>query len=244
MQDIKLLDALACDRVFALYFTGYKDRKPRFDRELRRIGIGADQVQSIWQYPCPYDIWEMGHLPHTQYLPHQRGSGIWSASKAHYASIATAYDLGCRRILIMEDDCRFAKNLTAVRRALDQLPADWDVLMLDHFPIRGVVKQVNDSWTKGIAAGSTACYAMNRKAMERFLRMYESAVKGNFRRPILRSCDDWTNTQYLGNDINFYCATPNLAVQCTMPGPSNCGRLHCEAKYRAMHVDLHDYMEY
>lgn len=244
MQDTKLLELLPCDRVFALYFTGYKDRQPHFAEELQRVGVKPGQVQSIWQYPDPYNAWEMECLPHIQFLAHQRGIGIWSASKAHYAALATAYELGCRSVLIMEDDCRFIKDLSVMQKSLERVPDNWDVLMLDHFQPQGPIRLVNDRWTQCIASGSTACYAVNRKAMERFIRMYESAVKGNYRRPCLRACDQWTDTRYLGNDINFYCATPNLAVQCTMPGPSNCGRLHCEAKYKSIHVDLNDYAGY
>jgi len=243
MQSFDILKTLPCDAVFGLYYTGYAERFVRMQPELARVGLEG-RVQAIWQFPTPYDKWEMDHLPHVQFLAHQNGVGIWSASKANYAAIKSAYSLGCQRLFIVEDDCRFMKDLDYVKTALENIPPDWDVLMLDHFLMLGEMGRPNQYWTKCIGSGSTACYIMNRKAMERFIRMYESAVKGNYRKPLLRACDQWTDIRYLGNDINLYCATPNLAVQCTMPGPSNCGRLHCEPKYRTLGVDLKNYMEY
>lgn len=227
------------DRVFAVCYTGYKDRHPHLMDELSRVGL-RDKTTVIWQFPTPYNSFIAKRIPHIDFL--DKHPGCWGAIWGQYEAIKTGYHLGLNRIMIVEDDCRFMKDLSAVEASLSELPAGWDVLMLDHFKIKGDSSLLlGGKWTSCRASASTACYIVNRKAMERLIAMYESPVSGKYVRPLMRNCDHWTDKKYLGGDIGFYVATPNLAVQCTCPGASNCGRLHCIGKYQELEISLDDY---
>lgn len=151
-----------------------------------------------------------------------------------------------QNVLIVEDDCRFHKDLMFVEKSLAVAPKDWDVLMLDHFKLRGTVKKIDNYWTTCDAAASTGCYAINRKAMERLIDMYESPVNGRYKRPYLRNCDMWLDKKYIRNDIGFYCAVPNIAIQCICPGLTNCGDSMSKAKKYATYFKLStdDYMPF
>ena len=229
------------ESIICLVYTEKQYRQEAHFDEMCRVGLKIS-VEYHWNFPTPYDKWEMDRLPIVPFV--RQRIGCYNVSKGHYAAIKTAYHLGVKTLLIMEDDCRFLKDLNKLEEYLSEAPDDWDVLMLDHFRMRGDVVQVNKHWARCRASASCACYAVNRKAMERLIRMYESAVKGNYRAPLLRNCDMWLDTKYLGDDVNFYCSTPNLAVQCQCPDESNCGRTHCDGKYEAMGISYADYATY
>lgn len=212
---------------YLLCYTGYKERQARVVKELDRVGIS--EYDTMWSFPTPYDEWEMKNIRHIVFFDTHKG--CWNVTKNHYRAIKTAYELGKESVLILEDDIRFRNDLSFVDESIEKLPDDWDVVMFDHFKMRGDVVEVNDRWAKCGASASTACYGLNRKAMERMILMYESPVNGKYERPVMRNCDHWTDVKYLGRDINLYCAVPNVAIQQTVEGESNCGRLHAESKY-------------
>ena len=234
-------DGFPVDVVMSICFTGYRDRYFRMMDEMDRMGL-TQWAHMVWTFPTPYDAWERSRLPHTAVLDNREG--MWSTCKGHYRALKTAYELGHQAVLILEDDCRFLKDADAVRDALAKAPANWDILMLDH-------GYLNDA---GLPQGpwvpcrsitmSSACYMVSRKAMERLIRMYESAVKGNYRHPLLRAPDAWINRQYLGDDVHLYGAVPNLAIQCDTKGVSVCGRNHCEPTYCDLNVKVADYAEF
>jgi len=215
------------EQTYLLCFTGYMERQARVVRELERVGIKG--YETLWSFPTPYDDWEMRHINHVSFFDSHKG--CWNVSKNHYRAIKTAYELGKNSLFIIEDDVRFFKDKEEIAKSLADVPTDWDVLMFDHFRLRGDVKTVNEHWATCTASASTACYAMTRKAMERFILMYESPVNKKYANPIMRNCDHWTDKKYIGADIGFYCASPNVAIQQTCDVESNCGRLHCEGKY-------------
>lgn len=215
------------DQTYLLCYTGYGKRRERVEKELARVGIG--DAETLWSFPTPYDAWEMERIKHIEFF--DRHPGCWNTSKNHYRAIKTAYELGKGSLLIIEDDVRFFKDVEKIDKAVGDIPHDWDILMFDHFKLRGSVDRVNDSWVSCDASASTACYAMNRKAMERLIEMHESPVSKKYANPIMRNCDHWTDKRYIGKDIRLYCAAPNVCIQQTCEDRSNCGRLHCESKY-------------
>lgn len=226
------------DAAFTIFFTGYKERFPHMLRELERTGL-VDWTHAVWQFPTPYDAWERSKLPHTAEL--QQRPGMWNTAKGHYRAIKTGYELGYERILIMEDDCRFLKDLAKVKATLEKAPANWDILMLDHGRLGEAGLPIDGGWTPCRSTRYVSSYMLTRKGMERLIRMYESAVKGGYRKPRLRAADEWINRSYLGDDVHLYCATPNLAVQCDSEGPSTSGRGHCEPVYQELKLEPADY---
>lgn len=206
------------DNVYAICFTGKPYRRDALMDELSRVGV--EDVHTIWDFPSPFKPYLLAKIPHIPDLDSQPGT--WGASLAHYRAIKTAYELGQDNVLVVEDDCRFLKDAGAVRKALEAAPADWDVLMLDHFNRKYPDGKPVNGWQRVGRAQSAACYIVNRRAMERLIDMYESPVSGKYRKPLMRICDHWTNARYLGQDIAIYCAVPNLAIQCDCGDAANC----------------------
>ena len=203
------------DTCFAVCYTGYRDRYPRLMKELDRVGVSPTVV---WNFPSPYDDFVRKRIPCIPEL--NRKPAYFSAGVGQYRALKTAYELGHEAALIVEDDCRFLKDLDVVRSTLRNAPPDWDILLLDHF--LSAHGEPKDGWAPCWKARSTACHIVNRKAMERLIDMHESPVNGRWTNPMMRICDHWLDTRYMKRDCRIYCAVPRLAVQCRC-GPSTSG---------------------
>ena len=227
---------LQVDACFAVCFTGYKDRAPRLLKELERAGV--DNVNVIWNFPTPYDKFIMSRIPILPVI--KRKPGYFSAGMGQYRAMKTAFHLGMERILIVEDDCRFLKDVDRVWDTLDKAPSDGNILMLDSFKVHRS-GETRDGWAPFDVARSTASLVMDRIAMARFIEMHESPVSGKYIRPIMRICDHWLDKKYAPN-LKMYFSDPKLAVQCNTPNASNSGPEGVSIYYK--NVDLNDYAPY
>ena len=90
---------------------------------------------------------------------------------------------------------------------------------------------------------SAACYALSRKAMERIVWLYESAVDPKVPKRCARICDQWFEKSRLPG-LDLFMATPNLAVQQTAPDRRNSGNKWRLRGYETLGVDLGLYAEY
>lgn len=207
--------------VYAVCYTGNPRRHAALLAELQRVGLDAEIV---WGFPSPYRDLILAHIPHEGVLAARPGA--WGATLCQYAAIKTAYERGQDSVLIMEDDCRFLQDVSAVARGLLSAPSDWGILMLDYFaevPAGGDHSEPVNGWLRVSQARSTACYALRRKAMERLIDMYESPVSGKYPNPVMRSSDHWLSSGYMGDSALIYASVPRLAVQQDCGDVSNWG---------------------
>lgn len=92
-------------------------------------------------------------------------AGIW---QSHSAVARHALAAGHRRIAIFEDDVRFDREVTppklaAVARELGDLPRDWQIFYLGHWPVRCRLLSSNLLHTR---SGCTHAYIANRGLLE------------------------------------------------------------------------------
>jgi GR25 family glycosyltransferase involved in LPS biosynthesis len=105
----------------------------------------------------------------------------------HYEIIKEAYSLGYERILIMEDDVRFHRDLEYIQKMLKNIP-DSDIVMFDKMTCSAVLEgtkykkyiktlpadslygNMNDS---GVFFIFCSCYSLNRKAMKQIIATQE-----------------------------------------------------------------------
>lgn len=223
-------------------FTRAKERVPRAVAELKRVGV--QDVQVWWNYPNPFDKVLLDSMPHTRQM--DGNAGFFNCSRTHYRIVKTALELGEDGVFVCEDDCRFMKDAAAVEDALENAP-EYDVLLLDAIPARkgrDTPVPVGDGrWSKFRSMRSAACYALSRKAMERIVWLYESAVDPRVPGRFARICDQWFEKSRLPG-LDLFMATPNLAVQQTAPDRRNSGNKWRLRGYETLGVDLGLYAEY
>lgn len=227
------------DAAFAVCYTGYRDRRYQtLIEEVERVGL-APVTHIVWQYPTPYDKWEMDRLPRCKEL---RSIGWWSCSKGHYYAIKTAYGLGCRSALFLEDDCRFLMDLDQLKTSLSHLPRSWDVLMLDYHHSKGGRDSRRDSnrwWKARTRAYSTGAYMLSRRAMKRIIELYETPAVKTGPHDVCRPSDHWLNKWMLTWKYKLYIATPQLAVQAIRLPSTGGAKQWCRYLYKGMNMNLY-----
>lgn len=224
------------DYIGAVCFTGNRERHKLLLDEFCRCKLPAPEV--IWTFPSPYRNFVLSRINHLDTL--DKHPGYWGAGIAHYRHLKIAYELGCSNALIVEDDCRFLQDINRLEETMKNVPVDWDVLMLDNFRPTGL-RSVSKGWSICDAALSSACYIVNRKAMSRLIALYESPITTG---QVMRHCDHWTDVRYIGRDVKIYCSTPNLAIQCYVPGTTNGGGEYMQKLYLKSGLSFSDYAPY
>lgn len=236
------------DRKTVLFFTGYKSRVAPMQNELERVGLGDAIPQ--WQFPTPLDQLVLSRIRHT---PSAGQHGYFNCSMGHYFAMKTAYHLGCKTCLIMEDDIRFLKDPCEIAATVEALPDDFDVALLDlvvrsmkHMDVAELERlrrdrRVNDRWAEFDMMRSLGCYALSRKGMERLIYCYE-AVETDRAVGKMRICDHFLNRRYLGADTKMYFAVRNVAIQRQM-GKANSEIDEYQTNYVEMGIDPSLYEE-
>lgn len=175
------------DRIWCFHYLKNADRLPGITDELRRVGILDSGVFSF-EYTSP-DPWERklaracpectgGHASKLGFL----NLGLATARK-----LREALALGYRRVLFLENDIRFLKDLGRIKATLEAMPDGYDIVQLEKFIDHQKVpdaeayakvcaeRSVNGEFfdAGGMVTYSGGCVSMNRRAMENLLGYME-----------------------------------------------------------------------
>lgn len=117
------------EKIFCIHYLPHQDRMKRLNNELKRVGI-LDSGILEWRYTVPdiYDdiIWKVAE------------KNKWCSRKS-YVNLALENHrilkysqlLGLRRILIIEDDIAFLKDLEEIDEILKEIPVDYGIVQFD-----------------------------------------------------------------------------------------------------------------
>lgn len=233
------------DLIVSLAFTGYQDRAALMDKEIDRVGMR--DVYRIWQFPCPFDKTIQDHVSRNRVMGH---AGFFNSVIGHYRAIKTAYCLGAKRCLVMEDDIRFLCDLDLLNEVMCDIPNDYEFALLDvlkplkepmeHFVDHMKNDKVGKFWCKFVNVRSAGCYAMNRKGMERWLNGVESPALGKGGK--MRLADQYFNLAHVGYDTKAYHAVPVAARQVLIGSKqNNSGFTDLDSYYKAIGSDPEAY---
>lgn len=221
------------DAVYMLGYTGYKERVSATLAEYRRVGLRPNLT---WQFPTPYDEVLRKNIKTCNGI--KTHTGYLSCCMGHYRNIKTAYHLGAGSCLLLEDDARFLRDTDRISEALENMPADWDVVMLDigHSvldPWYEILQcwgsqRVNPRWHRlPRHPRSTACYGLSRRAMEHFIELYEAPVAGDAE---LCAADGYLDVDR-NPGLNMYATYPQVCIQWVDPGSKACCSLNNDFEY-------------
>lgn len=182
------------DHIYCLHYLPSDDRLPKLREEFKRVGIdeGADYFSWVYDYPSPLNdlVFKDPKLRMDTALKASSREYVKRVSLKHYEIIKEAYSLGYKRILIMEDDVRFHRDMWHVRELLSNMP-DTNVVMFDKMVCSAGgegarYKQYINSLPAGALYGDMAaskvffifcsCYSLDRKAMERIIGAQEQRL--------------------------------------------------------------------
>lgn len=181
------------DRVYVIHYIPYEERLEHLRSELARVGL-LDSPVLRWKYT--YDT------PFQQVLykdpdimkpdPKQNPNFHLNAVKvalAHYSVMKEC--LGqedVRRILIMENDITFLKDLSLMETVIEELPNYADVVLFDKVVVgkplydkyisEGPVRDTEHYYRYLFSVYLASCYAVSRKAMDIITRSQETFLHG------------------------------------------------------------------
>ena len=239
------------DMVISLCHTGNKSRVPPLDQELRRVGLVPDL--RVWSVPDPSERWLARRIWLDRFV---RRAGYLNCTLNHYRAMRAAYDLGKRRVLLLEDDIRFLRDLDVLAETVASTP-DVPIVMFDLISdgapsptaaeIRKMVERSVDArWaTPQPHPCSMACVGLDRRGMEHFLRCFDDAFHGRRRLEIV---DGFLHPNHRG-DLQIRVAWPLACIQVPVDGsPSNTavgffsGQTDCQLEwYRSIGVAPENY---
>ena len=182
------------DHIYCLHYLPAKDRLPKIKEELKRVGIdeNADYFSWVYDYPSPIldMVYKNPDMKMSAALKNISREYVKHVSLKHYEIIKEAYSLGYKRILIMENDIRFHKDIAYISKMLENVP-DTDIVMFDkmtssmpgdsakynnyvkHLPENTLYGNMRET---GVFFIFCSCYALNRKAMLRFIQTQENTL--------------------------------------------------------------------
>ena len=229
------------DSKFLLCCTKYKERYQPVVEELRRVGIS--------NYITSWDIADtpLKHILHRHITTgrHLAKMGHFSCCLAHYRAIKTAFELGSKSVLIMEDDIRFRSNIEEIQETLSLMPEDYDYAQFEIRKPAAMPEEVyialhtknivNPRWMRYEDLRGGGCYALSRLGMGKMIDAIERRITDDSQ--ILKINDFYVS---ILTGIRKYFCFPPVAVQAIIGG-------HDSPMYNYWHhlskmgVDFHDY---
>ena len=184
-----------------MHYLPYKERmKPLVD-ELKRVGIfGLPQFE--WHFTVDNDLYRytLAGIP----------DGFIDRSRVNLSNIKYTIDsfsllkklelMGCRRVLILEDDIAFHKDLNFIKSVIGATPRDFDVMNYDPeiCDPRGVTK-ANEyvvQYNSDAKIINMSCCALSNKAISSIIKKQRAKLE-----PF--DIYTWLNS----DDLKTYCVS-------------------------------------
>lgn len=171
------------DRIYCLFYCPYMDIKNRLEKELLRVGILDSGIfEYCFTSPTRYDQVVQDSFDDKEHIARV---GWINESLALERIMRQSLALGYERILVLEDDCVFLKDINEVKQIFDSAPlAEYDFIQYDS----GLMPENYDSFvdvvrnkkinhwfadSSGLWFGMATCNSFNKKGMELVIEQIE-----------------------------------------------------------------------
>ena len=190
------------DRIWCINFIPYRSRHDAIKREFDRIGI-SDHPNFMWNYTFDSPLFGIGMavLESNPSLGRLLNATELKCWMGHYSCIKKSEAFDDSRILIIEDDSRFLKDLDKMEEILDNMPKDCDIILFDHFANVSKMeyesyksRKINDFYSEYDTLDSCGCYSLSREAISVLSTIYEHKVipadnyTSKLQLPLLKKC--------------------------------------------------------
>jgi len=168
--------------VYCVSYAPYKERRQKLIEELKRVGIidrDDDPAHPFFSFHLTVDNKFEENLLHTSWFRHPSQNkrfnrGALSLAMGHYHVMKEALALGYKRILVIEDDIAFLKDLEKIADIIYSIP-DGDIVMFDKItPQKDLYDELLNDAKNGLyfecphnlVLWTTSCFSLTPAAME------------------------------------------------------------------------------
>lgn len=224
------------DRVFCVHSTAQDFKLARLIPELSRVGLWGSPVFELrTTVPGPWDEairnWPERKVP---------SAGVANLGVESRRILLESLARGYKRVLLIENDCAFLRDLGELQRILDLLP-DRDVVQLDHF------FPFHDPWLK-CARESKEIYRINDAFFDPGGAVYYSGTAIAYSRKAMRNMADSLSHRPTAPDgelekigCSRAVATTSIALQTVYAG---CITSDVTSHHHGYALAGHDYGKY
>ena len=174
------------DHVYCIHFTGNPDRLPAITAEFRRVGLLQSGIfDFVYNSPDPWESAIVASCPLVSTEPVSNAAFV-NLGLCTARILREALCRGFSRILILENDIRFFKDLARLERTFAATPDGFDIVQYDKFvewnlspeAYREMVstRRINEFFFDGGTGTfySGACFALTQNGMRALLQALES----------------------------------------------------------------------
>ena len=225
------LDWSAFDFICCIHYLPYADRLEQCKKSLARIGIlGLKQFQ--FEYTVPNKYYEVlldenkfeDQIDRKRIKPRNLNLQINRLNL-----FKKMYYLGYDRILLLEDDSLYYKDLSIIAEYINDLPLDYDIVNFDYWfldkdefwsLLKDKSKQINNHFVDSSCVQkmwNMSFVSVNRKGIKYLIDSQEKMF-----RPMDNYIAYKSENYELAKDIKFAISKMNLSMQKLYPDRQNC----------------------
>lgn len=198
------------DKIYCINFIQYKDRKKAMQKQLDRVGIlDHPNFQFHHTFISPYTnlIFTICKQLNICKQPKMSLARFNLSLNGHYECIKKSEINDYEKILILQDDIRFLKDLNKCQQILINMPHDANLILFDKYKnINSQFIPYNNYFNKFNTAYSAGLYMLDKKGISSIAKAYQNEL----------TFSDWywqdkfTST----NELKKYCCNKNsLGIQ-------------------------------
>lgn len=177
------------DHVYLISYAPYKDRRDAVLKEIERVGLRQERLFSIhYTFKNYFDTLLLEHPSlQIQQKNVRFNRSALNLALGHYSIMKESLALGYKRILIMEDDVAFLKDLDTLERIMSNYPVGQDIVLFDKVCPMHMKEKYEDMLTKKIndwyapydhsmVLWTTSCLGLETKGMEHICECQEKSL--------------------------------------------------------------------
>lgn len=233
------------DRIYCLHFIQYSNRKQLMQFQLNRVGILNSGIFQ-WKYTFKNELNQKLYRTFIK-KRHKENEKTLNVSIlfGHYNCIKDALFNNYNRILIIEDDIRFLKDLNKIQQIIKNRPQDANIILYDKFIVSkdylNQLTPINNYYSIFNHCCSAGCYQLDKKGMEKLKSLVIST-------PMTFDGYFYKSQEFLNKDLKCYCSIDNIAVQALFRNSQTMNLYNCtdalmfQRFYKWLNINFDDYM--
>lgn len=169
------------DKIYCIRWTGkglldLNDTSYPLISELKRVGILDSGIfEMVYSTNMPSNIAYYERMNGFEFPEEQLEERFIHVTMTHYQTIKTSYELGYKRILILEDDILFLNDINKLYEYIKNIPDNGEIILFDYIELPGI-GDPDDVYHKDILKSKyyhnfysgllSSCYSLNTEGMK------------------------------------------------------------------------------